>query len=357
MVQVHNIIRYVLIFILNLFVMILFHSYLNFIFLVLLCLLPVYSILGLKQVEEHVSVRLLVPGEAMIKGEEFFVRFEFTNPTLFPLMNGTIALAVENPFYDIKGEHTLNVPLQAKGTVETRYPIVMERVGRFRITATSLELQDLLGFYKKRISIKQEGECLIFPCGHQRKQEAGMLYQKGVSESVESKEKGYDFSDISGIREYIPGDKLQNIHWKLSMKKDELMVKERISVSAMQLNVLVELCNGEGQQLESTLELADSVTKAFVLQNLPFTVFYYSQNQGGLQETYIGNEIERKQWLEMVLYDRCYEQAGLVEDLFFKEYPAGNTYLYIGPSGTGVSEDCIAGENAIVAELRECATM
>ena len=42
---------------------------------------------------------------------------------------------------------------------------------------------------------------------------------------MESKKKGYDFSEVTGIREYIPGDKLQNIHWKLSAKKDILMVR------------------------------------------------------------------------------------------------------------------------------------
>ena len=112
-VQIHNIIRYLIIFILNLFVMIVFQSYLNFVFLIMLLILPIYSVVGFKQVEQKVSLQLFVPEDAMKKGEEFLVRFQISNPTVFPLMNGTIFFTVENPFYDFKGEHTLNLPVWA----------------------------------------------------------------------------------------------------------------------------------------------------------------------------------------------------------------------------------------------------
>ena len=177
---------------------------------------------------------------------------------------------------------------------------------------------------------------------------------QGVTEAMESKEKGYDFSEISGIREYIPGDKLQNIHWKLSVKKDELMVKERMSVSAMQLNVLVELYNNEELCVESVLTLADSVTKGFVSFNLPFTVYYYSINSGGLTSCYIGSEAERMQWLEWMLYDHTYQSGNQVEELFCREYPSGGTYLYIGADTLQAEEgQGIIGEQGAMAVLKK----
>ena len=35
--------------------------------------------------------------------------------------------------------------------------------------------------------------------------------------------------EVSEIREYRPGDRMHNIHWKLSAKRDEIMVYEFIS--------------------------------------------------------------------------------------------------------------------------------
>lgn len=353
MKRIRNVIRYFIIILLNVVVMYQFHSYINLLFLVGLVLFPLYSFYGVHKVKQVLKMRIEVPVEPMERGNEFYVKIILHNPSFFPLVNSTLSLQIENRFYGEIGMHSLNVPIRAGKDTEVTYPISMEYCGRFVITASSIRLVDLLGIYEVDVPVNVEKECLVFPVGEERNQEAGQLYVKGVMESMESKEKGYDFSEISGIREYIPGDRLQNIHWKLSMKKDELMVKERISVSAMQLNVLVEMVNDEDMCLEAILDLADSITKAFVSQNLPFTAFYYSTNQGQLKDFYIGNEVERSQWMELLLYDRSYRENGKAEDMFIRENPAGGTYLYIGTGmTTDNTENMICGKKQAVAELR-----
>lgn len=353
MKRIRNTIRYLVIIILDVFIMYVFHSYINLLLLVGLVLFPFYSIYGVRKVKQSLQLNIFVPEEPMEKGREFYVRFLLHNPTWFPLVNATLRLNIKNPFYTEEGVHYLNLPARARTDTEAKYPVLMDYCGRFGVSVESIRLVDLLGIYEVLLPLDESRECLILPAGKECDQEAGQIYMKGVTEAMESKEKGYDFSEVSGIREYIPGDKLQNIHWKLSVKKDELMVKERISVSAVQLNVLVELSNNEEMQLEAVLDLADGITRAFVTQNLPFTVYYYSVNRGRLCDCYIGNAVERTQWLEMLLYDQSYAEDGRVESMFLQEYPSGGTYLYIGP-GTGAENEgnAITGDNQTVAELR-----
>lgn len=353
MKRFRNIIRYMVLIVLNVFVMYVFHSYINLLLLIGLILFPFYSVYGVYQVGREMKLTLALPGEPMERGKEFYLRFVLHNPTIFPLVNATVTLVIENRFYHEQGTNLLNVPVRAGKDTEVVYPVIMDYCGRFVVTAKSIRLTDLLGIYEAEIPVGEMRECLVFPVGEERSQEAGQMYIKGVAEAMESKEKGYDFSEVSGIREYIPGDKLQNIHWKLSVKKDELMVKERISVSAMQLNVLVEMMNDDEMCLEEILNLADSVTKAFVSQNLPFTVYYYSTNLGQLREFYIGSAVERSQWLEMLLYDQCYTGQGRIEEFFTSQNSSGGTYLYIGcgkPEGS--SEYAILGAKNTLAELR-----
>lgn len=220
------------------------------------------------------------------------------------------------------------------------------------MSADKIILEDLLGFLKKKVSVSVQGECLIFPEGEALCKEAGAIYLQGVTEAMESKEKGYDFSEITGIREYIPGDKLQNIHWKLSTKKDELMVKERVSVSAQQLNVLVELVNDDSMCMEGILNLVHGVTKGLVVQNLPFTLFYYSTNLRQLKDVYIGNEIERVQCIEGILYDHTYGNGNKVEEEFLLNYAGAGSYLYIGVGGRDSDDGfSISGENGATAKL------
>lgn len=353
MKQIGNIIRYLIIIAVDVAIMLLFHSYLNFLLLIGLLLFPIYSIYSVYKVRSAFRLKLMVPLEPMTKGNEFLLRIVVHNPTWFPLLNATVMLEVENTFHSETGQHSLNLPIRARKDTEIQYPIVMDYSGRFLVNTRQIRFVDLLGICELKVDLNESAECLILPSGVLRNQEAGHIYINGVTEAMESKEKGYDFSEVSGIREYIPGDKLQNIHWKLSVKKDELMVKERVSVSAMQLHVLVELANDEQMRVDAVLDLADSVTQSFVAQNLPFTVYYYSSNLQELKSCYIGNEVERVQWLEMMLYNKCYKDVGLVEQMFFQHYASGGTYLYIGiADGSEASNHMILGEQDTVAVLR-----
>ena len=355
MKQIGNIIRYLIIVILDIAIMLVFHSYLNFLILVGLVIFPIFSVYSVYKVRSAFSMQLMLPLEPMNKGNEILLRVIAYNPTWFPLLNATVTLNVENTFHGEKGQHTLNFPVRAKKDTEVQYPIVMDYSGRFLVNAKQISFVDLLGICELKMDLNESAECLILPSGVLRNQEAGHIYINGVTEAMESKEKGYDFSEVSGIREYIPGDKLQNIHWKLSVKKDELMVKERVSVSAMQLHVLVELSNDEQMRVDAVLDLADSITKSFVAQNLPFTVYYYSSNLQELESCYIGNEKERIQWLEMMLYNKCYNEVGMVEQRFLESYAGGGAYLYIGfAGGSEITDNMMFGEKDSVAVLRRC---
>jgi uncharacterized protein (DUF58 family) len=352
MKQVGNVFRYIIVVALNIFVMVVFHSYVNFLLLLGLLVFPVYSVWGLYQVKDKLQLKIAVPTEPMDKKDEFYLRFTLHNPTWFPLVNATIKMTVSNPFYCQLGEHFLNMPVRAKRDTEVVYPVEMDYCGRLLVQAQEIKLWDLTGIVEVVVPVQEERECLVFPKGELRNQEAGQIYMRGVTEAMESREKGYDFSEVSGIREYIPGDKLQNIHWKLSVKKDELMVKERVSVSALQLNVVVELANDEHMGLEAVLELADSITKSLVAQNLPFTVFYYSTNLGELTSMYIGSEVDRREWMSMILYDRSYRDIGTVEELFVRDVATDNTYLYIGYANGTEGAEAMFGTGNTVAVLR-----
>lgn len=63
----------------------------------------------------------------------------------------------------------------------------------------------------------------------------------GVAELTESTRKGNDHSEVSEIRAYVPGDRPRDIHWKLSARQHELMVKERVSLSGSEHVLLLDL--------------------------------------------------------------------------------------------------------------------
>lgn len=352
MKRIKNAIRYMIFIALNVMMILSFHSYINFIFLVGMLLMLLYSVYGTWLLSGRLEVSVQMPGEALTRGEDFYIYFRLKNPLWIALVNADINIRISNPFYGDESVQTINMPVRARQTTELVLPVNMSYCGRVVVKAETIALTDLFGIYQKKTAIDVDSESILMPDGRTMDSEAGRIYMLGVTEAMESKEKGYDFSDISGIREYIPGDKLQNIHWKLSVKKDSLMVKERVSVSAMQLSVFVDLRNDADMRLEEILKLADGMTRSFVVQNLPFTVYYYSNNMGELKNCYIGNEADRKEWLMMLLYDRCNVDTESAEPLFRKQQVSHSTYLYIGLDDGTSKEGAVYGAKNTVAVLR-----
>ena len=353
MKKTRNIIRYLLVMALNIWIMLTFHSYLNFLLFIGMIVFPIGSIYALNRIKSKLSFSISLPSEPMTKGSTLALRFCLHNASYLPLINATIKVQIANPFYDEERIHDLNIPVRGGQDTVVEYPIEMQCCGRLQVNVTQIRLLDWLGIYETVLSGDWQEECILLPQGEPKDEEAGQMYVNGVTEAMESKEKGYDFSEISGIREYVPGDKLQNIHWKLSVKKEELMVKERVNVSTMQLNVLLELLEDGQMGLESILELADSVTRSFAQNHLPFTIYYYSVKRKELRECLISNEEERINWLEMLFYEQAYTNTIQVENVFLAKYPETETYLYIGyATGKEIRENALYGRKNSIAMLK-----
>ena len=77
--------------------------------------------------------------------------------------------------------------------------------------------------------------------GYQPEHPEPCSYIEGFPGENESRKRGVEFNPDYEIREYSAGDELKNIHWKLSAKQGEMMVRERLSAGREKINVLLPL--------------------------------------------------------------------------------------------------------------------
>ena len=87
----------------------------------------------------------------------------------------------------------------------------------------------LFGLFRSRLSFRGEAMAVgmiapnIFPM------ETQIAYGESTnmdSDEYSMKKAGYDPSETFAIREYQPGDRIRQIHWKLTEKFDNLMVRD-----------------------------------------------------------------------------------------------------------------------------------
>jgi uncharacterized protein (DUF58 family) len=79
-----------------------------------------------------------------------------------------------------------------------------------------------------------------------------------------------DFTDIGGIRQYRDGDSIKRVHWKLSAKRDELLVKDFVFNSNTQVCVVMDTYKSDFES--NTAELSERMAECAA------SILYYCLN-------------------------------------------------------------------------------
>lgn len=90
---------------------------------------------------------------------------------------------------------------------------------------------------------------------------------------------GYDPAELFDVREFRNGDRIQSIHWKLSAKTDDLMVKENSLPKACAVTVLADYKGGTaGSRADSFVRLVTGLSFSLMDQKCPHYVSWYDRS-------------------------------------------------------------------------------
>lgn len=325
--------EFAFLFALNGFMLWYFRGYLNLVIAAGMLVFLLYAVLSVHIVKRYLSLSIEVPSEYMKKDMAFTVKLKLENRCILPLVNCRICLRTGNVFIGQAVENDLVVPVRPYGAVVVEYPLRSAYVGKVEITAEKLVLEDLLFFHSVTIAVSDTKSVYVVPEGNMDEEFSLNAFERGMNEVEESKLKGSDFSDVSQVREYVPGDAMKNIHWKLSAKKDVLMVKERLQMSSRKLLVVLSLEREPEADADQTIERLYAFG-CFMIQNrVPVTLYWWSEKFGELRRE---TAESAEEWLQVMIHV-FYTRAGsaYVEEKFRSLCP-GQGYVLAGRDGLRV---------------------
>lgn len=326
MKQGRNVAEFVMLFVANGVMLWFFRGYFNLLIAVVMILLLLYAIISVHVIKRYISLQIEMPVETFSKNTEFFVRICLNNPCFLPLVTAKVHLRTGNTFLGEMSENILDLPLPPRDQVEVQYPLKSTYVGEIEVWADQIELRDILGFHKVLIPVETGGKVSILPAGNGKKEFVLNDYETGMDEVEESTLSGSDFSDVSQIREYIPGDAIKNIHWKLSAKRETLMVKERFHMSSRKLLIVLSLDRERTEETDRDVELLFSFGLFCLANRIPITIFWWSERfREGREET-AESEEDWKRLMGRLFYELAGD--GYVEEYFQREHP-GKGYVLV----------------------------
>lgn len=146
------------------------------------------------------------------------------SPFLFPC-RVTVYGEIENLFAGERWRFHEQIADPARETASIALPTAL--CGQLRFRITRLECRDLLGLIRIRRRLPAEARCTVLPPAAAPD---SMPDLDSVLETapVLSPKYGGGYSEEHELREYRPGDAGNSIHWKLSSKTDELIVREAL---------------------------------------------------------------------------------------------------------------------------------
>ncbi|MDE7283408.1 MAG: DUF58 domain-containing protein [Lachnospiraceae bacterium] len=326
---------------LDIFLYYVLHSYFLLLIAIVMSTLPLISIIGVFYTCKNLEAELGIGKSTLEYGEEVLIEIRLKNHAWFPALHSQIKVFLSNTFLENTIERVMEMPVKPHGESTLSLSFRFVNLGCFTIEADTFSLQDITGLIIVKKPINISGEIYVLPNSATDVLPDVAHFMAGAAEVEESTHKGSDFSEVSDIREYVPGDRIRDIHWKISARCNELMVKERVSTAGSEMVLFPDLIKND-DAAQHILMCTYSLALSFIRQRLPVCILCWNQPE------YCFDEYRLDSADELVrAYSELYRQPltkrinGDWMRLIGSFFPYLKSYLHIGIKDNSVQVEML----------------
>lgn len=244
--------------------------------LFLICIfLPMITMLFARLSYKGLGIELKT-AEVMTEGESAELIIEFSNSKLLALAVVTAEISVFNTLTGSAVTQRITTSVGGKSTQECVMKIENAEVGHIFVTVNNIQIWDLFKLASFSVFDSLENSFLV----RAREIAVSVNLQEANEtdgESVKFSEhfSGRDTSETFDIRDYHEGDEPRSVHWKLSGKIGNLMVREFSRPLNYSVIVLADFINTDPRALASlavyTANMSKGLLNAGVMHTLAFS--------------------------------------------------------------------------------------
>ena len=161
-----------------------------------------------------------------------------------------------------------------------------------------------------------------------------------------SDKKGDDPSETFDVRSYLPGDSIKSIHWKLSGKMDDIVIREPGLPVENSLMLLldkrkIDVSDPDPEQIDKTTELFLNLSFAAVSQGIGHTAGWFNYAKDCFESRKISTTEDVFRMLPGLLKSPCQVDEITLADRFMAADLEKNyaSYLYVTAGGTDAESE------------------
>ena len=305
-----------------------FRGYLSYLVFLFLLILPVLSFIWLLLSFRFAGVRAQASKAAVEKKEPFSFMIRAKSSRLFPIPCLRVTIEISNALGGETERELLSFPFFA-GEAVMEQPCRSACCGKLSCTVRRARGLDFLRLFSLPVRVKESAAVFVLPS--RTPAPAAVTENCLLPDFAELSlptAPGNDPSDPFDVRSYRPGDPLSRIHWKLSAKQGEWIVREGGSSAERSIRFLVG-CGSQLLENDCIMETFSRLAFLLVEHGIPAQVFWPEDVE--LASQGFDGEEEASEILEILL-SRSVPPAFPVLELFREEHWKKCAHLiYITP--------------------------
>ncbi|MDE6848276.1 MAG: DUF58 domain-containing protein [Ruminococcus sp.] len=265
----------------------------SLILLIIFVTLPIVMFVTTLITKHMIKAEFAVQNKTTPKNSSFPVQLCVTNKSIFPIGKAEAHIEYYNIFNNQINEFELLFPVQARNTQRITFQLSSKYCGILKIRSAYIDIYDPLRIFRFRTGKNVQAEIAVMPEIHEVNGAISYTDRESEESSVFSENTaGDDPSEIFDLRDYINGDKLNRIHWKLSSKKDELIVKEYSMPVDVPCMLFLNLkCYEDSEYtlpvFDTLVETLISVSQFMIENERIHTIVYYNSETRDFSEVNI----------------------------------------------------------------------
>lgn len=289
------------------------------------------------------------------KGEEFKGSLMVSSYSLFPVWKGFVKIVCENTMTGEKEEFGCAFGVWPKGEAKSQFALTADYCGNYRFRVEEVRVFDMFGIFSVKRKVQTENTVLIFP----KTEPINLTINAKDAYDMESFRysdvvKGDDSSETFAIREYMAGDSMRKIHWKLTGKLDTIMVKESSFPIFNSMMLLLETGHEGGslpkpEQMDAAMEVFLSVAEMYIRREMPFEIGFYDYEK----ELFYSERIETLEELWNLVPGMLKAERKKAANSAWYQYQASSGdrrfahYIYVAADGSFGEVELFAESEAI----------
>lgn len=181
------------------------------------------------------------------------------------------------------------------GNNEYEDSVQVSYAGNYEFELRGIRIYDLTGLFSMTKRVARSAQIQVLPqltsVGIRISERTRNFF--GDADVYDDFHPGDDRSEIFDIREFQAGDRIQSIHWKLSAKSEELLVRQDSQALACPVILLLDQYAAGAQtqeEVEHYLESMMSISFTLMDEACPHFAVWYSGERGDIVRIRVDNE-------------------------------------------------------------------